>query len=122
MAPDIVDTALVTNQSDSGDTKSMSATNQIKAAATVNGLYRRVHTTSMDDSTGEACDTTFNNINCDKNDNIIKEEPPFKPNIRWPDLVVQIFLHTGALYGFLFLFWSIKIYTFLWCKYNKHWF
>ncbi|KAG4080092.1 hypothetical protein HA402_008163 [Bradysia odoriphaga] len=37
----------------------------------------------------------------------------FKPTIRWPDLIVQTFLHTGAVYG-LFLLFYIKIFTFLW--------
>lgn len=40
----------------------------------------------------------------------------FKPAIRWPDLIVQTFLHTGAVYG-LFLLLHIKFFTFLWSEY-----
>ncbi|GAB0096570.1 hypothetical protein DMENIID0001_120940 [Sergentomyia squamirostris] len=40
----------------------------------------------------------------------------FKPEIRWPDLIVQIFIHVGALYGFYLLF-SVKLYSLIWCEY-----
>lgn len=43
---------------------------------------------------------------------------PFIPQFRWPDLIVQICLHTGAAYGLLFQFYSIKFYTFIWCKWR----
>lgn len=53
-----------------------------------------------------------NNIRASSNDKI-----EFTPKIRWPDLIVHIFLHVGAIYGLIFLFYSIKFFTFLWCKY-----
>lgn len=43
----------------------------------------------------------------------------FKPKLRWPDLMAQLFLHGGALYGLLFQFYTIKFYTIIWCKYHK---
>lgn len=43
----------------------------------------------------------------------------FKPAIRWPDLIVQTFLHTGAVYG-LFLLFYIKFFTFFWSEYFFH--
>lgn len=42
----------------------------------------------------------------------------FQPEIRWPDLFAQIFLHMGALYGLLFRFYTIDWMTILWCKYT----
>ncbi|XP_068153051.1 acyl-CoA Delta-9 desaturase [Drosophila tropicalis] len=42
-----------------------------------------------------------------------EEEEEFKPQIRWPDLIAQTFLHSGALYGAYLLFYA-KLYTFLW--------
>ncbi|SPP89933.1 acyl-CoA desaturase [Drosophila guanche] len=42
-----------------------------------------------------------------------KEEEVYKPQIRWPDLGAQTFLHVGALYGVYLLFYA-KFYTFLW--------
>lgn len=45
-------------------------------------------------------------------------EKEFKPEIRWLDLIAQLFLHVGALYGFYLLF-SAKFYTFLWGEYRK---
>lgn len=41
---------------------------------------------------------------------------PFIPSIRWPDLIAQIFLHVGALYGLVFHLYAIKFYTLLWCE------
>lgn len=46
--------------------------------------------------------------------------PKFQPKIRWPDLLVQIFLHIGAIYGLVFQFYKIKLLTFLWCKHLKN--
>ncbi|TMW52723.1 hypothetical protein DOY81_002173 [Sarcophaga bullata] len=40
-------------------------------------------------------------------------EKEFKPQLRYPDLIAQLFLHVGAVYGFYLLF-SAKFYTFLW--------
>ena len=39
----------------------------------------------------------------------------WKPQIRWPDTLVQIFLHTGALYG-LYLLFFLRFYSVVWCK------
>lgn len=41
----------------------------------------------------------------------------FKPQIRWPDLVAQVFIHAGALYGLYYLIaLKAKFYTYVWCK------
>ncbi|XP_030369653.1 stearoyl-CoA desaturase 5 [Scaptodrosophila lebanonensis] len=40
-------------------------------------------------------------------------EEEYIPQIRWPDLGAQSFLHAGALYGIYLLFYA-KLYTFLW--------
>lgn len=44
-------------------------------------------------------------------------DPTFRPQLRWPDLCAQIFLHAGAIYGLVFQFYTIKFYTLIWCKY-----
>lgn len=49
---------------------------------------------------------------------LLHDNVPFIPQFRWPDLIVQIFLHVGAIYGLLFQFYSIKFYTLIWCKLN----
>lgn len=49
---------------------------------------------------------------------LLHDNVPFIPQFRWPDLIVQIFLHAGAIYGLLFQFYSIKFYTLIWCKLN----
>lgn len=40
----------------------------------------------------------------------------FVPRIRWPDTIVQIFLHAGCLYGFILCLVSAKFYTTLFGK------
>lgn len=47
---------------------------------------------------------------------IRSDVPNFQPRIRWPDLIVQLFLHVGAIYGLLFQFYKIKLLSLLWCK------
>ncbi|KAH8382838.1 hypothetical protein KR009_005524 [Drosophila setifemur] len=42
-----------------------------------------------------------------------EEEVEYIPQIRWPDLGAQTFLHVGALYGLYQLFYA-NFYTFLW--------
>lgn len=44
-------------------------------------------------------------------------DPNFHPQIRWPDLTAQIFLHAGAIYGLIFQFYTVKLFTIIWCKY-----
>ncbi len=56
------------------------------------------------------------NKQIDSDLNEVDEGVEFKPEIRWPDLIVQTFLHTGAVYG-LFLLFYIKFFTVLWSKY-----
>lgn len=58
-----------------------------------------------------------NRLSCMRG-SLLHDNVPFIPKFRWPDLIVQIFLHTSALYGLLFQFYSIKFYTLIWCKLN----
>jgi len=41
------------------------------------------------------------------------DEVEYQAKIRWPDLIAQLFLHVGGLYG-LYLLFSAKFYTLLW--------
>lgn len=47
----------------------------------------------------------------------LDEKKAFKPQIRWPDLIVQIFLHVGCVYGIFLILTSAKIYTSLFGEY-----
>lgn len=51
----------------------------------------------------------------DESSSVEFQENEFKPEIRWPDLGAQLFLHLGAVYGFYLLF-SANFYTFIWRK------
>lgn len=43
----------------------------------------------------------------------------FKPEIIWFELIAQIFLHTGFLFGACYLVTlQAKFFTYIWCKYN----
>lgn len=45
----------------------------------------------------------------------------FKPQIRWPDLLAQVFVHCGCLYGLYYLITlQAKFYTYIWCKLALH--
>lgn len=45
------------------------------------------------------------------------EAMDFKPQIRWPDLIVQVLLHLVTLYGmYLIITNNVKIYTILFGK------
>lgn len=54
----------------------------------------------------EKTDTAINDTNTEE----------FVPQIRWPDSIAQIFLHTGCLYGLYLCFVSAKFYTTLFGK------
>lgn len=62
---------------------------------------------------------SVHNVNKQQTDSIgneVTDGVEFKAKIRWPDLIVQTFLHTGAVYG-LFLLLQIRFFTFFWSKY-----
>jgi stearoyl-CoA desaturase (Delta-9 desaturase) len=41
----------------------------------------------------------------------------FIPRIRWPDLIAQVFIHVGAVYGLFYLItFKAVVYTYVWCK------
>lgn len=49
-----------------------------------------------------------------------QETSVFKPQIRWPDLIAQIFIHVGSLYGLYYLITlQAKFYTYVWCKFRQ---
>lgn len=49
-----------------------------------------------------------------------QEKTVFKPQIRWPDLIAQIFIHVGSLYGLYYLITlQAKFYTYVWCKFRQ---
>lgn len=67
-----------------------------------NAVYKEVPQTTT--SSKEALST-----------NASSGEIEYNPHIRWPDLIAQVFLHGGALYG-IYLLFQAKFYTFLWGK------
>ena len=46
-----------------------------------------------------------------------EDKTPFVPKIRWPDLIAQVFIHGGSIYGLYYLI-TLKaaFYTYVWCK------
>lgn len=42
-----------------------------------------------------------------------KPDDPFVPRIRWPDLIAQLFIHVGCLYGLYLSIVSARVYTWL---------
>lgn len=111
MAPEIVNPVVILNQTSNTSDIDQKPNHELHYRnPTGSNNNNNVTINSID----EQSDTTCDNASATATSEI------FEPKIRWPDLIVQIFLHVGAIYGFLFLFWSIKFYTFLWCKYKMN--
>lgn len=53
-----------------------------------------------------------------KEEKKVEKDQEYNPQIRWPDLCAQTFLHVGALYGLYLMFYA-KFYTFLWGRLLK---
>ena len=49
----------------------------------------------------------------------VTKKVEYIPRIKWPDLLVQIFIHAGCVYGFTLLFTHAKLYTTLWGMYGN---
>lgn len=56
-------------------------------------------------------------LNDNQNPDLIDENIPFTPKIRWPDLLAQVFIHGGSVYGLYYLI-TLKaaFYTYVWCR------
>lgn len=67
-------------------------------------------------------DISSNNLiqnNNEKNVKQTSQNEPFTPQIRWPDLTVQIFLHVGCVYGLYLIFTgNCRFYTALFGMYD----
>lgn len=53
-------------------------------------------------------------------ENLLKkaeDDEKFVPQIRWPDTIVQLFLHIGCLYGLILCIASARFYTTLFGEY-----
>ncbi|ENN73778.1 hypothetical protein HUJ04_010980 [Dendroctonus ponderosae] len=48
-----------------------------------------------------------------ENSKLRREIEQFRPSIKWPDLIVQLFIHLGCLYGLFLCVWSAKLFTLL---------
>lgn len=49
------------------------------------------------------------------------DKPVFVAQIRWPDLMAQLFIHVGSLYGLYYLITlQAKPYTYIWCKNSRN--
>lgn len=67
----------------------------------------------------KACDGDSTTSHSTSNGDVDKSKE-FQPQIRWPDLIAQVFIHTGFLYGLYYLFaLKAKFYTYVWCKCGK---
>lgn len=49
-----------------------------------------------------------------KEDFLSSETAEYSPQIRWPDLIAQLFIHGGALYGIYLMFTAAQWRTVLW--------
>nr|CAD7433148.1 unnamed protein product [Timema monikensis] len=70
-------------------------------------------TPSSDAGTKHATLPTVNGATLGRRDGLKEKGSVFRARIKWPDLVVQLFIHIGCLYGF-YLFLYARLYTLIW--------
>lgn len=95
MAPNIIDPDSKTSENEDSEVRS-----RVKA----------------DQKTNNLSDSAKLNQSTQKH-NPQDDKPVFVPQIRWPDLIAQVFIHVGSLYGLYYLITlQAKPYTYIWCK------
>jgi stearoyl-CoA desaturase (Delta-9 desaturase) len=97
MAPNIMDTVTKKDDNEQNDGQVKSRISSIK-----NESFCEKNSTNSSHST--------------LNEKILKESE-FVPKIRWPDLIAQVFIHSGSLVGLFYLITlQAKLYTYLWSE------
>lgn len=96
MAPNVIDPDSKSSESEENEVRS-----RVKA----------------DQKTNNPCDSARLNQSAPQKSNPQDDKPVFVPQIRWPDLLAQLFIHVGSLYGLYYLITlQAKAYTYVWCK------
>lgn len=109
MAPDILES--MENES-SKDETNITRSRKI----TSNKISYENHSNSNNNQSTQHSKGNSNNISHINNGNG-KIYDEFKAHIRWPDLIVQLAIHVGSLYGlYLLIALKAKFYTYIWCK------
>jgi stearoyl-CoA desaturase (Delta-9 desaturase) len=89
---------------------------------TGNGVtHRQIHPANATQQNGTK---TSQNASIEQNDdnnnfkvNEVEDNVDFRPQIRWPDLIAQVFIHAGFVYGLYFiLMLQAKFYTYIWSE------
>lgn len=107
MAPNILDP--VTNKSENGPNEGE------------NAVRSRILANSEKSNLNETWSNNNNNSELRHSMEASKpqEEFHFKPKIRWPDLIAQVFVHGGALYGLYYLITlQAAFLTYIWCEFS----
>lgn len=120
MAPDITESIVITQ------TPKANGTTTTKVTAQTEYNVKQRHNNLTNDSSQDN-NKSINSNNNNNTKNSIRTNDPlislrrnhdFIADIRWPDLIAQLFIHGGALYG-LYLLFFVKFLTIVWCKYNN---
>jgi hypothetical protein len=71
---------------------------------------------TFDENQNESSHTSHSKVSQTTSENP-DDKVPFHPKIRWPDLIAQVFIHGGSIYGLYYLI-TLKaaFYTYVWCK------
>lgn len=103
MAPNILDQVTKSTENNAAVGEEVNEENTARSRATSND---------------QKCSTKRNHTSeTHKNDGDTPQTVEFKAQIRWPDLIAQLFIHVGSLYGLYFLITlRAKFYTYLWCE------
>jgi hypothetical protein len=107
MAPDISDPVLSDNSNGVTQRSVNKSTEQTNCS-----------TTEATKTSQISLDKHDNNNNISNSTSVQNDNIEFHPQIRWPDLIVQIFIHAGFVYGLYFLLtFQVKFFTYIWCEY-----
>lgn len=115
MAPDITETIVITESQKSTCTENaQNNTNEYSIK------QRHNNNNTINDSSSHHTVNNHKNTKTlrDTNEKLftLRRNHDFIADIRWPDLMAQLFIHGGAAYG-LYLLFHVKFLTIVWCKY-----
>lgn len=119
MAPDITETIIITeNPKSNASENAQNNINEYSIKQRQNNNNNTINDNNLSSSHHSA--NNFKNTKnlLDTNEQLItlRRNHDFIADIRWPDLMAQLFIHGGAAYG-LYLLFHVKFLTIVWCKY-----
>lgn len=118
MAPDIPEPAIIAQE------QQHTCLTTAATSSTINKIHHRHNNNNNNNSYSESKSVSdqsdiLTNKSTDTSNTIDNNTNPFVASIRWPDLIVQTFLHVGAVYGLYLMFYA-NFFSYIWSKYYSN--